>query len=230
VTRLRQINRKLGIHLAQRFIDDPHLRAVAQIEQSAHRVFRHTEFFCQSQFRPAASPQRFINSQFRGHEGRQYGAIRPRVSSALPRKWFSSLHVTFQRSYHTIAGVAASFILSLSFGQRVGWVEPLRNPSLSSPPHDGYRFAQPILRTTTNYLIASRALPRPPPPRSALARTCGVTFLLTLISVSVTFPANLAPVKDLPRRQTGAGERGRCPRADLQSAPGRLRASSHPAL
>jgi hypothetical protein len=38
--------------------------------------------------------------------------------------------------------------------------------------------------------------------------------------------ANLAHVKDLPRRQAGAVERGRCPRAALQTAPGQLWAST----
>jgi hypothetical protein len=32
----------------------------------------------------------------------------------------------------------------------------------------------------------------------------------------------LAPVKDMARRHTASWERGRCPRADLQFAPGRL--------
>ena len=32
----------------------------------------------------------------------------------------------------------------------------------------------------------------------------------------------LAPVKDMPRRHTVSWERGRCPRAGLQPAPGRL--------
>jgi len=40
-----------------------------------------------------------------------------------------------------------------------------------------------------------------------------------------SFPI-LAHVKDLPRRQAGAVERGRCPRAVLQTAPGQLRASA----
>ena len=40
------------------------------------------------------------------------------------------------------------------------------------------------------------------------------------------FERILAHVKDLPRRHTGAWERGRCPRAELQTAPGQLRAST----
>jgi hypothetical protein len=32
----------------------------------------------------------------------------------------------------------------------------------------------------------------------------------------------LAPVKDMARRHIASWERGRCPRADLQPAPGRL--------
>jgi hypothetical protein len=39
-------------------------------------------------------------------------------------------------------------------------------------------------------------------------------------------PVNLAHVKDLPRRHVGAVERGRCPRAELQTAPGQLWASA----
>src|SRR5580693_2566382 len=42
------------------------------------------------------------------------------------------------------------------------------------------------------------------------------------ISLCIGYYAILAPVKDVARRHTASWERGRCPRAELQSAPGRL--------
>jgi hypothetical protein len=42
-TRPRQIDRQFRFHFAQRFVDDPHLRTVPQIEQSTYRIFRHAK-------------------------------------------------------------------------------------------------------------------------------------------------------------------------------------------
>jgi hypothetical protein len=49
----------------------------------------------------------------------------------------------------------------------------------------------------------------------------GCHFFLD-ISPYYSYITILAPVKDMARRHTASWERGRCPRVDLQSAPGRL--------
>lgn len=42
----------------------------------------------------------------------------------------------------------------------VGWVEPLQNPSFTSPPYDGYCFAPPILRAYPGYGCCAAARDR----------------------------------------------------------------------
>src|ERR1700688_2105117 len=51
-----------------------------------------------------------------------------------------------------------------------------------------------------------------------------VTFLETHLDIrpDSSYAAILAPMKDMARRHTASWERGRCPRAGLQPAPGRL--------
>jgi hypothetical protein len=74
-------------------------------------------------------------------------------------------------------------------------------------------------RTGLNYMRGNK------PDESFGAGVNAVTLMLTNVSISVTETTNLA------RERTGrggtprSGARGRCPRAELQTAPGQLRAS-----
>jgi len=57
-----------------------------------------------------------------------------------------------------------------------------------------------------------------------VAGYCDVTFSEMMLDIRpyYSYITILAHVKDVARRHTASWERGRCPRAGLQSAPGRL--------
>src|SRR6185436_5914465 len=61
-----------------------------------------------------------INSELRGHERRQDGAIRSGMTVALARQRFACLHVSFKCCQHAIARIGARIFFSFTLGQCFG--------------------------------------------------------------------------------------------------------------
>src|SRR5205814_275588 len=95
--RLRQIDRQFRVHTPQSFVDDPHLRAMAEIEQAAHGVLGHAELFGELELGPAPRAHGLVNGELGGHQRRQDGAVRTGMRRALPRQRLAGFHIALER-------------------------------------------------------------------------------------------------------------------------------------
>src|ERR1043166_7438040 len=105
------------------------MRAVAQIEQPAHRVLGHAELFGELELRPTARAHGLVDGELCGHERGQHGAVAPSVGGALSRQPPAGFHIAFERRDDAIDRVGARLLFAFAFGQCFGYP-----PEADEPP------------------------------------------------------------------------------------------------
>jgi len=107
-----QVDGEFRVDLRHLCVDDPHLRAMAQVEETPHGVIRHLERRGELQLRPAARPHRPAYGEFRGDERRQHDPIGAALSRSRSGQGPTGLIIALEGGENAVEGVGAGFLLA----------------------------------------------------------------------------------------------------------------------